>query len=88
MPKSFSQAEAHLGPQGRLVIPARFRRSLGFEAGDTLIVRVEDGRLVLEKADAIKRRLKARFAKIPEGVSLAHGLLSERREEAKKETGE
>ena len=37
-----------VGPQGRIVIPAAVRQSLGIEPGDTLVARVEDGRLVLE----------------------------------------
>ncbi|AFY31396.1 AbrB/MazE/SpoVT family DNA-binding domain-containing protein [Calothrix sp. PCC 7507] len=81
-------AEVHLGPQGRVVIPASLRRSLGLEAGDILIARLEAGRLVLEKQETIKHRLKARFSHIPKDISLANDLLAERREEAKKEFSE
>lgn len=77
--------EVQLGLQGRLVIPAPLRRALGFEPGETLLVRVEDDRLVLEKQESVKRRLKARFAAIPSGRSLARELLADRREEAKRE---
>jgi AbrB family looped-hinge helix DNA binding protein len=55
--------EGQLGPQGRLVIPAQLRRLLGFEPGDTLVARLENGRLILEKREAIRRRLKDRFAR-------------------------
>lgn len=55
-----SPAEVQLGPQERLVIPAQIRRLLGFEPGDRLVVRLEDGRLILEKQVAIRRRLKDR----------------------------
>ncbi|WP_017651529.1 AbrB/MazE/SpoVT family DNA-binding domain-containing protein [Fortiea contorta] len=78
-------AEVHLGAQGRLVIPAPLRRSLGWETGDVVIVRLEAGRLVLEKPELIKHRLKARFSHLPTGVSLAEDLLAERRQEAKRE---
>lgn len=87
MPNLITQTEVQLGPQGRLVIPASLRRSLGFETGDSLIVRMEEGRLILEKTDTIKRRLKARFAHLPETNSLADELLAERRGEAKREAG-
>ena len=80
--------EVHLGRQGRLVIPASLRRSLGFETGDALIAREEEGRLVLEKQETIKRRLKARFAQVPKNRSLADELIMERREEAIKEAAE
>ncbi|MEH2358570.1 AbrB/MazE/SpoVT family DNA-binding domain-containing protein [Nostoc sp.] len=80
--------EVHLGRQGRLVIPAALRRSLGFEAGDALIARQEEGRLVLEKAETIKLRLKARFSQVPKDRSLVDELIAERREEAKREDAE
>jgi AbrB family looped-hinge helix DNA binding protein len=81
-------SEVRLDVQGRLVIPAALRKSLGFEPGDALVVRLEDGRLVLEKPETIQRRLKARFANLQPGVSLADELMAERREEAKRETAE
>jgi len=77
--------EVQLGAQGRLVIPAKLRKALGFEPGDRLIVRQEDDRLVLEKASAIERRLRALFAHIPPDISLADELIAERREEARRE---
>lgn len=78
-------AEVHLGSQGRLVIPASLRKSLGFETGDILIARLEEGRLILEKQETIKQRLKARFSHLPKGTSLADELIAERREEADRE---
>ena len=72
-------SEIHLSAQGRLVIPAALRRALGFQTGDKLIVYQEDGRLVLEKSSAIKRRLKQRFDHIPKDDSLVDELISERR---------
>lgn len=87
--KELSQSvEVHLGRQGRLVIPAALRRSLGFEEGDTLVAREESGRLVLEKPETVKQRLKARFARVPQERSLVDELIAERREEAKKEAAE
>ncbi len=80
--------KVHLGRQGRLVIPAVLRRSLGFEEGDALIARQEKGGLVLEKPEAIKLRLKARFSQVPKDRSLADELIAERREEAKREDAE
>jgi hypothetical protein len=40
-------------------------RSLGLEEGDRLVARHEADRLVLEKPEQIKQRLKARFAQVP-----------------------
>jgi len=74
-----------VGPQGRLVIPAEIRRELGFSPGDVLIAIVENGRLVLQKREAVLQRLRQRFAHIPTGVSLADELISERRTESRRE---
>lgn len=88
MTESSKSVEVHLDRQGRLVIPASLRRLLGFEAGDTLVARQEEGRLVLEKQEMIKLRLQARFSKLPGDKSLADELIAERREEAKREAAE
>jgi AbrB family looped-hinge helix DNA binding protein len=80
--------EVNLGRQGRLVIPAALRRSLGLEEGDTLVARQEAGRLVLEKPEEIKQRLKARFARVPNDRHLVDELLAERREEINREAKE
>jgi AbrB family looped-hinge helix DNA binding protein len=80
--------EARLGDQGRLVIPAAARRALGLRAGDVLSVRVEQDHLVLERRAAVLARLRERFAAVPQSVSLADELISERREEARRERSE
>lgn len=81
--------EVRVGRQGRLVIPVSLRRALRLGVGDTLVARVERGpRLVLEKRAAALERLQARVARLPEGVSLARELLSERRREARRERGD
>jgi AbrB family looped-hinge helix DNA binding protein len=80
--------EARLGDQGRLVIPAAARRALGLRAGDVLSVRVEADHLVLERRAAVLARLRERFAAVPRSVSLVDELLSERREEARREQAE
>jgi hypothetical protein len=45
-----------------------------------LVARQEADRFVLEKADGIKTRLKARFAQVPDERALVDELISERRE--------
>ena len=71
--------EVRVGLQGRVVIPAALRRALDFCPGDRLLMREEDGRLVLEKAATIERRLKARFKHIPQEERLADQVTEERR---------
>jgi AbrB family looped-hinge helix DNA binding protein len=71
---------------GRIVIPSSFRRALGIEAGDELVLRLEEDelrittqRLRLAKAKALVRR------HIAPDVSLVDELIEERREAAKRE---
>jgi AbrB family looped-hinge helix DNA binding protein len=76
-----------LGPQGRLVIPAKLRRELGLEEGATLAIRSEGGRLILEPREEVLRRLRGRFAQVADGRLLSEELIAERREEARRESG-
>lgn len=50
-----------------------------------LIVRSESGRLILEKQEMVKKRLKERFRQVSPQRSLAKELIDERREAASKE---
>lgn len=68
-------------------MPVELRRELGLVAGDPLVVRVEGERLILEKHDAVLRRLRHRFAMVPAGVSLVDELLEERRRDAERDDG-
>ena len=85
MPNINLYADIRLGPQGRIVVPSRMRNLLGFEPGDSLLARVENGQLVIEKPDSVERRLHEYFRKF-EGRSLADELIAERRKEARHET--
>ena len=85
MERTVEQAQVNVGPQGRVVIPARLRRVLAIDQGDTLVARVEDGCLILEKREQVLARVQRRFKKVPGEVSLANELISERREEARRE---
>ena len=78
-------ADIRLGPQGRIVIPARMRGALGIEPGDSLLARVDSGRLVIEKPEAVERRLHEYFRKF-DGRSLSDELIAERREEYRRES--
>ncbi len=88
MAANLASNEVLVGAQGRLVIPAYLRKALQIKQGDRLLARQEDGALVLERREAIGKRLQDRFRHIPSGVSLADELISERRAEAAKEAAE
>lgn len=85
MPVPPPQASVRLGPQGRLVVPAPMRKALGFRPGENLLAHVENERLIVEKAEAVERRLHAYFRKF-QGRSLAEELMAERRDEARRES--
>ncbi|AMA74840.1 hypothetical protein TthSNM11_01500 [Thermus thermophilus] len=44
------KALTSLSKRGQITLPAEVRRALGLKPGDTLVVRVEAGRVVLEPA--------------------------------------
>ncbi len=75
-----------VGPQGRVVIPAHIREALGIIPEQTLVARIENGRLVLETREQALSRLQDTFVKASQGVSVVEELLAERREEARRET--
>ncbi len=75
-----------LGSNGRLVIPAEYRKALGVGEGDELVVRFEDGELRLSTRKTALRRAQERVRRyVPEGVSLADELIQERLKEAAEE---
>ena len=76
-----------LGPQGRLVVPARYRKLLNLQPGEPMIMRLVDGALVLERPADVRERLRARFRNVNQrGTSLAQELIRERRKEARRES--
>ena len=88
MSDNTAPVDVSLGRQGRLVIPASLRRSLGLEEGDRLVARQDGNRLVIEKPEQIKQRLKARFAQVPAERRLVDELITERRQESRREGAE
>jgi AbrB family looped-hinge helix DNA binding protein len=71
---------------GRVVIPAAYRKALGIKAGDEVILRMEDDEL---RITTMKRRIERAQRRIRQyvkpGISLADELIAERREAAKRE---
>lgn len=70
---------------GRVLIPARFRKALGLEEGDELLLHQEDDRLVLTSRTAALRRAQAMARKYRKAESEVDELLAERRAEAARE---
>jgi AbrB family looped-hinge helix DNA binding protein len=81
-----SEVRLRVNENGRVVIPAPFRKALGINAGDEVVLRLEEDEL---RITTLKRRIQwaqrrvRRYVK--PGRSLADELIAERREAAKRE---
>lgn len=80
------ESHARINENGRLVIPASFRRALGIASGDTVVLRLDKGEL---KITTLRQRLKRAQEivrkHVPPSVSLVDELIAERREAARRE---
>jgi len=75
-----------IASNGRMVLPVGLRQQLHVEGGGVLIIRKDEGRLVLESMDDAVRRAQAlvrHYAPRADGV--ADELLAERRADAARE---
>ncbi len=71
---------------GRLVIPAEFRRKLGLNPGDSVVIDIADGELRVRSLSAAVQRAQALVRRyIPADVNLSEELIRDRRAEAKRE---
>jgi AbrB family looped-hinge helix DNA binding protein len=75
-----------LGKGGRIVIPTEYRRELGVEPGDEVILHLdEEGLRLYTPAQAVARAQSLVRRYVPNERSLSEELISERREEAARE---
>jgi bifunctional DNA-binding transcriptional regulator/antitoxin component of YhaV-PrlF toxin-antitoxin module len=75
-----------IGPGGRLVIPADFRKSMEVEEGDTVVALLQDGELRLVGGKVGIRKAQQFFRSlVPEDVSLVDELIADRIREAEEE---
>jgi AbrB family looped-hinge helix DNA binding protein len=77
-----------LGDRGRVVLPAKLRRLAGLREGDDLVVLFEGGILRLVAKRELARAGRGMFAHVAPERDLIGELISERREEARRETQE
>lgn len=75
-----------VNPNGRVVIPASFRKRLGIRVGDEVVLRIEDDELRISTLKRNIERAQRLIRKhVKRGVSLVDELIAERREAAKSE---
>ncbi len=81
------ETRMRVNENGRVVIPASFRKALGINIGDEVVLRIEDDELritTLRRRLARAQRLVRKHVK--QGDSLADELIAERREAARRES--
>ena len=80
------ETRMRVNDNGRVVIPASYRKALGIKAGDEVLLRMEDDEL---RITTMKRRIERaqRLVRkcVKPGTSLVDELIAERREAAKRE---
>jgi AbrB family looped-hinge helix DNA binding protein len=81
-----TETRQRVNENGRIVIPASFRKALGINIGDEVVLRMEDDEL---RITTLKRRVERaqRLVRkhVKRGSSLVDELLVERREAARNE---
>jgi AbrB family looped-hinge helix DNA binding protein len=81
-----TEIRQRVNENGRVVIPASFRKALGINIGDEVVLRMEDDEL---RITTLKRRVERaqRLVRkhVKPGTSLADELIAERREAARNE---
>jgi AbrB family looped-hinge helix DNA binding protein len=78
-----TETRTRVNENGRVVIPASFRKALGIKTGDELVLRLENDEL---RKTTLRRRLEQarRLVRkhVKPGTSLVDELIAERREAA------
>lgn len=78
-----------MAKDGRIVVPAAARRAVGLPDGGALVLRIEDGVIMLEPiSHAIARAQAMVRPYVTPGVSMADELIADRRAEAAQEDSE
>jgi AbrB family looped-hinge helix DNA binding protein len=77
---------AFVDKAGRFVVPARFRKQMGWEFGDKLTLEVVENELrVVSVKQAIRSAQEMVARRIPAGVSLVDDLIEDRKNEVRRD---
>lgn len=81
--------KSRINENGRIVIPAEIRKSMGLKAGDTVVMTLADGILRIESQRVKIQRIQEDFKKFTKpGERASDELVADRREEAGREMEE
>jgi AbrB family looped-hinge helix DNA binding protein len=80
------ETRMRVNENGRIVIPAPYRKVLGINVGDEVVLRIKNDELRISSLKGrIERAQRLVRRHVKPGVSLADELIAERREAAKRE---
>ena len=81
-----NESRMRVNENGRIVIPASFRKALGIKTGDEIVLRIKDDEL---RMTTLRRRIERAQENVRRHIkpdrSLVDELIAERREAAKRE---
>jgi AbrB family looped-hinge helix DNA binding protein len=78
------QEYVRLSDGGRIIIPAEFRKVLGLEIGDEVILILDAGQIhLMARTEAVRRAQAMAVQYLASSPSLSAELIKERRSEAK-----
>lgn len=81
-----TEVRLKVNENGRVVIPVEFRRALGVDAGDEVILTWKDDEIrITTMQQRIERAQRRARQYVKPGISLVDELIAERREAAKRE---
>jgi AbrB family looped-hinge helix DNA binding protein len=81
-----AEVRARVNENGRIVLPAAFRKALGVNVGDEVLLRLQDDELRITTQQLRIKRAQQRAQKyLKPGISIVDEFLAERRSEAKNE---
>lgn len=80
------EARARVNENGRVVIPASFRKALGIKVGDEVVLRIEDDELrISTMSRRIERAQRLLRERTKSGRSVVDEFIRERREAGRNE---
>ncbi len=86
MADSMIEARVKINENGRVVIPAQFRKALGIRGGDEILLRMEENELRITTLRNRVLRAQQRIARyLGKGSRLSEELIADRRAEARRE---
>ena len=81
-----TETRQRVNENGRIVIPASFRKVLGINIGDEVVLRMEDDELrITTPKRRVERAQRLVRKHVKRGTSLVDELIAERREAARNE---